>query len=823
MAETRFFLTEASDLSHNDICRLLARALNPDGEERIWPVEVYDDMVVYDDGGQLYRRSYAIDAEGQVTLGDAVAVERRVEYVAVGAMDEAQQPTDGGAAARQDAQPVDGTLLEAVDADGWDWRVQIIRAGVSANGNEYPLAVLHEAAPVYAGVPVFYGRGPDHNRNERGADAVAGWITAARPNAVGVEGVFEINRGKPDVRESVRHAYDVKRRTGREAIGFSHVIPSGGFISEARRPSGRRVTKILRAESVDLVMNPAAGGSLLGPLAEGVAAPGASEYVFDALQEAIMDVQKLLARLREGRKLSLEELAALNEAVGTQELAEALAESARAGATGQETGAADSGATGEAMAVAGNGELRESLAALEARLREAEQRAALAQAEAVLRERLAESRLPEPLRAAIAADFSGRLFEAAELDARIDRDREIAARLAQVRPTGLGRIEVTTDQRDKFQQAMDGFFGLVRGATPQQDQVQLWLRTPMHFRSLREAFEQITGRRVTDPREILAEAVQYAPRELPDGLRESVTTSTFAEILGDSIRRRMIAQYLMPDLQSFMLLVSEVSGLSDFRTNRRVRLGGYGDLPTVSEGGTYQPLTSPGDEEATYAPAKRGGLEDLTMETIMNDDMQVVRQIPVRLGEAAVRTLRHAIFNTVLRDNPTIYDGVALFHASHGNLGSTALSAAELSVVRRAMRDQMPYGVTTQPLGASNLPRRLFVPAELEEIAFKLSNSAPYVLASNENATTPNIHRGIEYTVVDEWTDANDWVAAADPANTPIIELGFLNGREEPELFVQDAPTVGSVFTADKITYKIRHIWGYAVLDYRGLYKEVVA
>ncbi len=822
MAETRFYLSEATDLSHNEICRLLARALNPDGEERIWPVEVWDDMVVYEDGGQLYRRSYVIDADEQVTLGEPVAVQRRVEYVPEGSTDEARQPQDGAPATPQ--TPPGGVLIEAVDADGWDWRVQIIRAGVSANGNEYPLAVLHEAAPVYAGVPVFYGRGPDHNRNERGADAVAGWITAARPNALGVEGVFEINRGKPDVRESVRHAYDVKRRTGREVIGFSHVIPSGGFISEARRPAGRRVTKILRAESVDLVMNPAAGGALLGPLAEGVTAREASEYVFDALQEAIMDVQRLLARLREGRKLSLDELAALNEAIGAQELAEALAEGARANAAGQDAGAAASGATGQTTSAAGDdGALRESLAALEARLREAEQRAALAQAQALLQERLAGSRLPEPMREAIAADFAGRLFEAADLDARIERDREIAARLSQVRPTGLGQVDVTLDQRDKYQQAMDGFFGLVRGATPQQDQVQLWLRTPVHFRSLREAFEQITGRRVTDPREILAEAVQYAPRELPDGLRESVTSSTFAEILGDSIRRRMVAQYLMPDLQSFMQLVSEVTALTDFRTNHRVRLGGYGDLPTVSEGGTYQPLTSPGDEEATYAPAKRGGLEDLTMETIMNDDMQLVRQIPVRLGEAAVRTLRHAIFNTVLRDNPTIYDGVALFHATHGNLGSTALSAAELSVVRRAMRDQMPYGVTTQPLGASNLPRRLFVPAELEEIAFKLSNSAPYVLASDENATTPNIHRGIEYTVVDEWTDANDWVAAADPANTPIIELGFLNGREEPELFVQDAPTIGSVFTADKITYKIRHIWGYAVLDYRGLYKEVVA
>ena len=73
------------------------------------------------------------------------------------------------------------------------------------------------------------------------------------------------------------------------------------------------------------------------------------------------------------------------------------------------------------------------------------------------------------------------------------------------------------------------------------------------------------------------------------------------------------------------------------------------------------------------------------------------------------------------------------------------------------------------------------------------------------------------------WTDANDWYLAADPDDIPCIEVGFLDGREEPELFVQDNPTVGSLFTHDKIAYKIRHVYGGDVLDHRGLYKAAVA
>ncbi len=64
---------------------------------------------------------------------------------------------------------------------------------------------------------------------------------------------------------------------------------------------------------------------------------------------------------------------------------------------------------------------------------------------------------------------------------------------------------------------------------------------------------------------------------------------------------------------------------------------------------------------------------------------------------------------------------------------------------------------------------------------------------------------------------------AADPRQIPTIEVGFLNGREEPELFVQDTPNVGSLFSNDQVIYKIRHIYSGAVMDFRGFYKAVVA
>lgn len=49
-----------------------------------------------------------------------------------------------------------------------------------------------------------------------------------------------------------------------------------------------------------------------------------------------------------------------------------------------------------------------------------------------------------------------------------------------------------------------------------------------------------------------------------------------------------------------------------------------------------------------------------------------------------------------------------------------------------------------------------------------------------------------------------------------------MDGNEEPELFIQDNPTAGSVFTNDQITYKIRHIYGGAIIDYRAFQGSIV-
>ena len=94
------------------------------------------------------------------------------------------------------------------------------------------------------------------------------------------------------------------------------------------------------------------------------------------------------------------------------------------------------------------------------------------------------------------------------------------------------------------------------------------------------------------------------------------------------------------------------------------------------------------------------------------------------------------------------------------------------------------------------------MPCELEETAYNLFQRDTNLDADFVQAIKP------EVITVAYWSDANDWCTVCDPARLPAVEVGFLHGKEEPELFVQDMPTAGSLFSNDVITYKIRHIYG---------------
>jgi len=417
----------------------------------------------------------------------------------------------------------------------------------------------------------------------------------------------------------------------------------------------------------------------------------------------------------------------------------------------------------------------------------------MVEARANMRVAIAGCNLPEEAKSKLQTQFGAmENFTEAQVTEAIKSEADYIASFTESGHVGgLGessRIEMGEDRGDKVNKMLDAFFN----------------RKDQSVSSFKECYVEITGdRRVTGQ---LRDTDQAR-------FRESLSDAGNLDVLlGDAIHRAMIADYRDMGQYDVFRPIMDVVPLSDFRTNHRARLGGYGDLPPVLKSAAYAALTSPGDEEATYAPTKRGGTESIALEDIRNDDVGLIRTIPSKMSRAAKRTLAKFVLDFI-QNNPVIYDGTPLFTAGHGNLGTAALAAASLAARRLAMVQQKELG-SNEELGIG--PRYLAVPSSLEETAYNLFNR------NTENDKTFVQNLSLEILPVWYWSDLNDWSLVADPLDIPGIEIGFLDGQEEPELFVQDSPTSGSMFSNDTLTWKIRHIYGGAVKDYRAFDKSVV-
>jgi hypothetical protein len=341
------------------------------------------------------------------------------------------------------------------------------------------------------------------------------------------------------------------------------------------------------------------------------------------------------------------------------------------------------------------------------------------------------------------------------------------------------------------------------------------------FSGLREAYSTVTGVNTwsMSPHEfanaVIAQSNGYNSE---NRVLASVKTTDWSYALGQAIYRELIRQYQMPGFDDWRKIVSKVSNLNDMRQRDRLRHGYFELLPTVGQEGTYQPLTDPSEERAYYTPTKRGGLAEFTWEDVLNDDLGVLGDIPRRLAMSAKLTVWYNIMNIFAAATPPTctYDSTAVFHSDHGNLGTADISSANWAAARKAMMTQSAPGNSSMYLGL--VPRYALCPPDLEMTFRQLRNSEIDIDTSGENVANP--WKGtFDIIIIPFWSDTDAWGAAADPNLVPTIEVGFLGGKEEPELMTE-APNTGSHFTADKVVYKIRHVWGYAILDHRGLYKS---
>ena len=94
-------------------------------------------------------------------------------------------------------------------------------------------------------------------------------------------------------------------------------------------------------------------------------------------------------------------------------------------------------------------------------------------------------------------------------------------------------------------------------------------------------------------------------------------------------------------------------------------------------------------------------------------------------------------------------------------------------------------------------------------------NGAEYNDDADRNQNKPNVVRGLFSDIVDTpRLSGTAWYTFADPNESPVMEVAFLDGDDEPYLEMQAG------FTVDGISWKVRHDFGIAAIDYRGARKN---
>lgn len=685
---------------------------------------------------------------------------------------------------------VEGTIAEfavleahAVDPERRRVEVTIIRPGTSANGLRYSEEVLRASLPLWEGAAAFVDH-PDALdltragqrslrdlvgvyggvRYEDGVRATlqfypgAGWAYELASAAIADRAA-----GGPVANVGISADMRVIRRPIRPPSGPAGPPPHPGPLPMEEGTARWEVERITRVVSADLVFQPSAGGS------------------FDRVVEAnntnggggMGDVGTVL------EMVDAEGTAAAAVEVGTPS-------------------APPSNDVDPIEAVVAEARQR-----VDAELRRVQEARRVACGE-MLRLKLDASDLPEPARAALRKEFEGRTFEASELDGRIDGLRAMLGEIfggATVRGMGAQRAQVGMSAVDRVQAAVDRLFGV-----PLPDA----LSDVPRLSGIREAYLVITGDRGFTGRYDWENSVVREANE--------VTTGVLANTIANSMTKRIEHDYAAQPKWWEPLVVK--TAIADFKQQQRIHLNDFAALATVAENAAYTNLAW-GDTRETYIPAKRGNLVVVTLEMIVNDDTGAVVRIPQKLAAAAVVTVNEfvaALFTanggagSVMSDTFTVFDA-----ANHqGNSGTAALSSASLQAALTAMLKFT--NSAGKRIGVQG--RYLLLPPDLFFTGQVILNSAQ-VPGSANNDINP-VKGALVPVNVPNWTDTNNWYVMADPAQIEGIELGFLNGREEPELIVQDNPATGSVFTNDAISWKVRHVFGGGWLDYRAAYGAIV-
>lgn len=285
-----------------------------------------------------------------------------------------------------------------------------------------------------------------------------------------------------------------------------------------------------------------------------------------------------------------------------------------------------------------------------------------------------------------------------------------------------------------------------------------------------------------------------------------MATTDFPQLLANVASKRLRDMYRQT-VQTWRPLCRR-SDAPDFKERAIVALAGMPELKKVKEGGEYT-YASLGETAEKYSLATYGRIIAITRQTLINDDLGAFDRLPTMFGRAAAEHESDLVWGVILA-NANMADGVALFHANHGNLGTgAALGEAGVAAGEQAIGEQQDAAKR-----AMNLVAKFLIVAPKDKLAARKLLTAVTATKTGDVNVYQNSMDLIVENRLKVTSGAQPWYLGVDPAQWDTIEYAYLEG--EDGIYTEER--MG--FEVDGVEIKGRLDFAAKAIDHRGLYKN---
>lgn len=320
--------------------------------------------------------------------------------------------------------------------------------------------------------------------------------------------------------------------------------------------------------------------------------------------------------------------------------------------------------------------------------------------------------------------------------------------------------------------------------------------------------------------------------ELSMLIAEAATTADFPLTLADILDRRIRSGYAdtPPVMGNVVTRNPNASSMKHNVTIDQIQ-GGDERLQKVPELGQYTAV-KPTEAEITYKLAKWGRIAGFSWEQLVSDRFRIMTAQPDRFGRAARKTEEWFLTNLFM-DSAGARDTYFTGNGGQSSVSNLALTAANLKTAYSEMIARTAP-ITGDPI--VSIPRYLMVPPALALTAQEILASDLRITGSDTIIPAINIVSRVGLQLlVNPWIPiivttgtlgSTSWFLFTDPNDIPAGEIGHLNGRTEPEIFLKasgqlrvgggDVDPLEGDWLTDRIDYKVRHVFGGTTVDGRA-------